>query len=193
MRRDEIDPEKLRDMLRSLLPSTARVMARKAKAMENRAARRTGRKADHSLTVSDRRASDKVAPFLRWCERITSGMSVQEKREFVRALLPRTLIGNHAFAHWEMHLRYPRVRTTYRERRRRREQSDYDRLRARLRQALAKEPDLLGRLNAAIKARKPFDQPRRLLHGVHDIDAFARDILTAAHADERAAARAVLS
>lgn len=177
----EIDPEKLRDMIRSILPSTIRKRARELKAMENRAARRTGREADLRSVVWDRRAHDKLNHFMRWCEAITDGLSDEEKLEAVRALLPRTLIGYHAFTHWELHVTWRSGRPHHVDA----AQSRYESLRVRLRRALTEAPDLLGWINAEIKARKLLGEPRRMLFGIHDVDAFARDVLDGPFKTER--------
>jgi hypothetical protein len=189
--RKEIDPEKLRTMVRSILPSKARRGPRAAKASENRRVRRSVRErlrardfetdlrldSFHAPTVQWRRGADKLNHFLRWCAVLTSGMTRQEKLDYVRRILPRNLIGDHAYGHWEGYCRYPRYRTLpYREIRRRELQSAYDTLRHALLRALADEPDLLGRLNVEIKRRKEPDEPHRLLFGAHDVDAFARDL-----------------
>jgi len=59
---------------------------------------------------------------------------------------------------------------------RRADQSYQDRYTFRLRRALDEDPSLHGRLNAEIKSSIPADEPRRLLEGVHDVDAFVRDL-----------------
>ena len=105
--RKEIDPGKLRTMIRSILPSRARGTTF-AKTIENRYVRRKVRlalrtgdeKADprrnsyHSDTVRWRRGADKLNHFMRWCEELTKGMTKQEALDYVRTLLPRNLIGD---------------------------------------------------------------------------------------------------
>jgi hypothetical protein len=71
-----------------------------------------------------------------------------------------------------------RRRQNYREVQKREWQSRYDKTRHRLRRALSVDPGLQGRLNAAVKAVKELDEPRRLLAGVHDVDAFVLEVLT---------------
>ncbi len=186
-------------MVRSILPSKWRGAAHD-KAMRKRAVRRTVR-ADVSRdgvddlpldlfrdayvsgVVQRRRDADKLNHFMRWCEAMTEGMSYEDKLSTVKALLPKNLIGEHAYGHWELHCKYPRrfPRNWYHLKTARREQGRYDSLRFRLRRALAEDPTLTGRLNAAIKARKLPDEPRRMLLGVHDVDAFAEALLTGAH------------
>lgn len=196
--RKEIDPEKLRTMVRSILPSIARRRARRAKAGENRRVRRLvhsdirteddeaalRRDSDHRYTVRDRRAADKLNHFMRWCEALTEGMTKQEALDYVRAILPRTVVGDHAYEHWENHCMYARIYDhlpSRKEQKRRDEQSLHDRTVFALRRLLTECPDVLGELNAEIKRRKQEDQPRRLLFGIHDVDAFARDVFSTEH------------
>ena len=194
MGKKEISPEKLLDMIRSILPSTARVAARREKA---RVKRRTRRRVREALDTQDaeetkfdfretadtyhiarsRQGADKLNHFMRWCETWTRGMTDRQALDAVRAVLPRNLIGDHAFGHWEAHLKYRRRRVDYGEEARRARQSRYDKTRHRLRQALSVDPGLQGRLNAVIKELKEQDEPRRLLLGAHDIDAFVDAVL----------------
>src|SRR5688572_14445836 len=115
--RKEISPEKLKDMVESILPSKNREAARAAKARTNRKHRRVVRQdvcgdvtdADRRYTITQnsnvgwRRSGDKLAHFIRWCEKITSGMTTREALAFVQAILPKSLIGDHAYGHWETH------------------------------------------------------------------------------------------
>ncbi len=196
-KKKEISPEKLLDMIRSILPSVARVRARRTKAAKNREVRRRVRGALHSedaeetkadlrevpdlsWMVRDRRGADKLNHFMRWCDSWTRGMTRQQKLDAVRAVLPRNLIGDHAFSHWETHVKYrgrPRG-LSYREQNERREQSMYDKTRHRLRQRLSVDPAFQSELNAAIREQKLEGEPRRMLLGVHDIDAFVHHIVT---------------
>src|SRR5688500_19976832 len=117
-----IRPEKLQDMIRSILPCKNRETARKAKALETREVRRTVRNdlrhvdfemtpvdltrdADQWENVSDRRAGDKLNHFMRWCRAITKGMTAEEALAYVRRILPRNLIGDHAYFHWKAEIR----------------------------------------------------------------------------------------
>lgn len=192
----EKNQEKLRDMIRSILPSKNREAARAAKAITNRAHRRgvridvrhedtdetpadLERDASHAGTVARRRGGDKLNHFMRWCEAITAGMNTQEALSYVRALLPDTLIGNHAYGHWELHRTYfwpLGKRVGGRERGSRRVQSFVDSTTFRLRRAIDGDPTLHGRLNAEIKQRKQAGEPRRLFAGAHDIETFVRAI-----------------
>ncbi len=193
--------DKLKDMIRSILPSKARRRARFEKALRNRIVRhsvsadlRSG-KLDGDLrrlpylsdVVSNRRGADKLNHFMRWCEAVTEGMTMQEAFDHVRALLPDSLIGDHAYGHWESHrCRFERPRwlagwTSPA----RREQSFFDGTTFRLRRALAVDPTLHTRLNAEIKRRKAALEPRRLLAGTHDIEKFVRAIASGEFALER--------
>jgi hypothetical protein len=202
MAKKEISDEKLLDMIRSILPSTARVAARREKAEVKRRTRRRVRAALHNEDAEEtkfdfretadtyhvarwRQGADKLNHFMRWCESWTNGMTERQKLDAVRAVLPRNLIGDHAFSHWEQHLKY-RGRYGYlRDKYERERQSRYDKTRHRLRRALSADPGLQGRLNAAIKERKEPDEPRRLLLGVHDIGAFVRHVLDHCTKEER--------
>ncbi|HWW61455.1 MAG TPA: hypothetical protein VN181_08820 [Thermoanaerobaculia bacterium] len=113
---------------------------------------------------------------MRWCHAITKGMTTEEALAHVRGLLPRSLIGDHAYGHWAAERGFRRSHSDYVPRERRL-QSTYDSTRVHLRRALAEDPTLLGVLNRMIKSRIPFDQPRRLLRGVHDVDAFVHDLV----------------
>lgn len=195
--REEINPEKLRDMIRSILPSTYRSGPRRAKATRKRRHRRKVRgdlrhqdpeTTKAALTrdvrvgdiVSWRRGGDKLSHFLRWCERITKGMTADEALAFVRGLLPASVIGDHAYSHWEVH-RKPRYSWFAGGRRRSPErelQSYRDSTTFRLHRALRLDPELHARLNAEIKRRKALDEPRRLLAGAHDVEAFVEDVRT---------------
>ena len=183
--------DKLRDMVRSVLPSTQRYGARFAKAAASRRVRHAirvevytedpaadlNRAADQWLTVSERRVHDKLNHFMRWCEAITEGMDTRESLDHVRALLPRNVIGDHAYSHWESHRRaHGRKWIGIAEFSRRVDQSIFDSMRFRLRRVLTVDPTLHTRLNAEIKHRKLQTEPRRLLMGIHDIDGFIETV-----------------
>jgi hypothetical protein len=187
---------KTKDMIRSILPSKNRQAARKAKAGTSREHRRTmrdalghedpettkhdfHRPADQKINVGWRRDGDKLNHFMRWCDAITRDMTKEEALGFVRAILPSSLIGDHAYGHWKRYVQYRRgrrKRMRYPEIERRRMQSFHDSLTFRLRRALLIEPDLHARLNADIKARKEEGEPRRLLQGTHDVPSFVATI-----------------
>src|SRR5262249_48728894 len=121
--------DKIKQMIRGILPSKARRRARFAKAMLNRKARR---KVRHDLHVEnpkanlrrkprlgwvvwERRGADKLNHFMRWCEAITEGMSTEDALSYVRSILPDSLIGDHAYGHWRDHLKWrDRPRPKYR-------------------------------------------------------------------------------
>lgn len=194
--------DKLRDMIRSILPSMARRYARRAKAGRKRNIRRSvrndlwnenfevdlHREAYLADVVRDRRGADKLNHFMRWCSAITEGMSTQEALDHVRAILPDSVIGDHAYGHWETFRKYrdkPRPWLVGWISPARREQSFLDSTTFRLRRALAVDPTLHARLNAEIKSRKVPEEPRRLLAGVHDVEAFVQAITDCAFALER--------
>lgn len=181
--------DKLRDMTRSILPSRHRRLARFEKAQRKRAHRRTVREELHcedfeetaadllrDVRVSDivhgRRGGDKLNHFLRWCERRTAGMARTEALDAVRAILPAGLIGDHAYLHWEQHLRW-RDRAYVPDAAERKAQSENDSAAFRLKRALRVDPSLHGRLNAEIKAVTT-PEHRHLLAGFHDAEAFVR-------------------
>ncbi|HEX7150011.1 MAG TPA: hypothetical protein VF618_00885 [Thermoanaerobaculia bacterium] len=184
-------------MVRSILPSKNREAARAAKVTERRRVRRAVRTdlrhedyetspvdflqdAFQSPNVYWRRGGDKLNHFLRWCEAITAGMTAVDALSYVRSLLPRNLIGEHAYEHWkEVCTRDRRYgsKSQHHERRRRELQSRFDQTRCALRGALREDPTLLGRLNADIKRGRQPDPPRRLLRGMHDVDAFVQFVL----------------
>jgi hypothetical protein len=197
--------DKVKDMVRSILPSTSRKQARWAKANAIRELRRTvnteiriedpettksdwTRDVNVSWIVRERRGSDKLNHFMRWGDAITKGMSTEDALSHLRSLLPKNLIGEHAYGHWEQHRKPSRYRYNYIPYSRRL-QSWIDSTRFHLRRVLTEDPSLHRYLNAVIKSRKPFDVKRRLLAGLHDIDDFVRDI---AEADDCAPERAAL-
>jgi hypothetical protein len=143
------------------------------------------RYADQSENVSWRRGGDKLNHFMRWCERMTDGMTKREALALVRGVTPRNLIGDHAYGHWEGHLEYghSRRRTSYLERGQRRVQSYVDSTTFHLTRALAIDPNVHSRLNAAIKARKATDEIRRMLGGIHDVASFVRTIAKSEYAE----------
>src|ERR1043165_7526443 len=178
------------DMIRSILPSTTKVPGM-LKALRKRAHRRAIHEElhteDYETTKADllrdirvgdlvawRRGGDKLNHFMRWCEALTKGMSREDALSYVRALLPPSLIGDHAYSHWDAHLR-PR-RPFHYVSFEKRQQSFVDSTAFRLHRALRADPSLHARLNAAIKATRTEDQPRRLLLGIHDVEEFVRDI-----------------
>jgi hypothetical protein len=184
---------KVKDMIRSILPSKSRKGARADKALRKRGHRHgvrqdlvrpdveeskidVHRDAFLSDVVWDRRSADKLNHFMRWCKAKTKGMDTEEALDYVRGLLPSSLIGDHAYGHWEA-VRKPRPWSSWTPRYPEREiQSFVDSTTFRLKRALGIAPDLHHALNAEIKRRKMEGEPRRPLRGVHDAEAFVRDI-----------------
>src|SRR5688572_9565054 len=114
--------DKTFDMMRSILPSTARKGTRDDKRIlhkKNRAEIREiletcddwddAAMLDHCWTprfmpgwdtiVYDRRASDKLHHFERWAEKITSQLPADERMDYMRSIVPPTVIGEHALSH----------------------------------------------------------------------------------------------
>ncbi|HEY3052538.1 MAG TPA: hypothetical protein VGK04_04030 [Thermoanaerobaculia bacterium] len=174
-------------MIRSILPSKNREAARAAKALTNRGHRRSVRidmhhedsdetsrnlmrRASQSQNVMYRRWGDKLNHFMRWCEAITKGMTTEAALNYVCSILPSSLIGDHAYGHWETYRRHRDIRYPRRvDAASRRVQSFCDSTTFRLRRALTVAPNLHARLNETIKRRKQAGEPRRLLRGVHDV------------------------
>lgn len=181
---------KIKDMIRSVLPSTARKYARAAKAEEKRKVRRRVRKDLHSEDFDEskvdfrrdarlsnivfgRRLGDKVNPLMRWCRAKTEGMDTDDALSYVRAILPASVIGDHAYSHWES-VRKPRYWNGPGPQWSR--QSFVDSNTFRLKRALAIAPDLHHVLNAEIKRRKMAGEPRRPLLGIHDVESFVNEV-----------------
>ena len=183
--------DKIKDMIRSILPSTARNRARFAKRRTIRQNRLMVRKAlrqdpdatkldvrrgaNQSMNVRERRWADKLNHFMRWCGAITKGMSTDEALGHVRGILPSSLIGDHAYGHWERKRKpFPYGWRPYQRPQSR--ESFCDSTTFRLQRALAVAPGLHRALNAAIKLSKQEGEPRRLLRGIHDVHSFVEDI-----------------
>jgi hypothetical protein len=122
--------EKVTDMIRSVLPSTARHGVRATRRQIHRRVRRTMkirlRAGDHEVVVDirgaldemvwDRRAADKEAPLVRWAlhhvrtDPALRDASTAERLDHFRQLLPDSTIGRHALSHiaWPLkHLERP--------------------------------------------------------------------------------------
>jgi hypothetical protein len=186
--------DKIKDMIRSVLPSTARKGAREAKTARKRYVRRRVRLDLHAKDFDEsnadflrdvrlshvvwmRRGADKLNSFLRWCEARTKGMDADEALGYVRAVLPSSVIGDHAYLHWEQRRKPRPYNYGYlRPNPNQSLQSFVDSMTFRLRRALAIAPDLHQALNAEIKERKVEGEPRRLLRGLHDVEAFVREV-----------------
>ncbi|MGZ4809016.1 MAG: hypothetical protein ACXV7D_06755, partial [Thermoanaerobaculia bacterium] len=95
------------------------------------------RHAWHTQNVWSRRSNDKLNHFMRWCEAITEGMTMEEALGHIRSILPSSLIGDHAYGHWESYRKYrDRGRYVYNGWRKRSAQSFRDSTTFRLRRAL---------------------------------------------------------
>ena len=115
------DEKKIKDMVRSILPSTKRKWAREAKAEENGRGRSRVRRSlveiskdlDRADDVDfkenltriaihrvkrERRDSDKVSPLLRWAPIVTSG-EPDERLAQIGKMMPKNTIGRHAIVH----------------------------------------------------------------------------------------------
>lgn len=211
-----MDPDKARTMVRSILPSTMRRSARLAKHRECRKVRRATRHAirtvdqdgetrarldrqpDQHQTVMERRAGDKLRPFIRWCDAQTRGMSDEAAIGHVRGLVPKNLVGEHAMFHWRLFVEYGRGRrrAPWSEMEQRERQSRFDNTCQRLRRLLTEAPDFHGALNHALKlTHEPLDEARgtgirprpraRLLAGRHDVEAFVRESIRGGQEDRR--------
>jgi hypothetical protein len=173
--------EKVTDMIRSVLPSTARHGVRATRRLIHRAERRTAksrlRAGDDDVFVDtrgavsdlvwDRRAADKVAPLVRWAlhhvraDPALRDATTAERLEHFRRLLPDTTIGRHALSH----IAWPLERLEHQGRpqpRRWRAPSIAPTVRA------LYEAGYHGELNKRLKIRL-----LPTLAGIHDIDRFA--------------------
>ena len=129
--------EKALEMGRSLLPSTKRRSARWLKRNAHHIARSRERqslqKALHCHDIEDwafdevgegkrrrdinsmmrsRRDGDKIAPFQKWAKVVTSNLPQGDRLSWVRHLLPKNIISDHALGHLKYmdHFEHPRVR-----------------------------------------------------------------------------------
>ncbi|RKI04024.1 hypothetical protein [Corallococcus sp. AB038B] len=116
--------EKIRQMARSLLPSKHRKQSRKARKHIHRVARNEARQElamwlrcndleadvppcapweDTAIRqqVYWRQGGDKVNPFIRWATARTRHMPREARAGYIRGLLPRSVIGEHALGHLE--------------------------------------------------------------------------------------------
>lgn len=170
--------EKITDVIRSVLPSTARREARSAQRLIHRAARRKVKAALRAGDVDvfadirsriddmvwDRRAADKVGPLVRWAlhhvrhdPRLREA-DVAERLDHFSHLLPDTTIGRHALSH----IAWPLGRLDAQPREPWERPSCISAVRA------LYEAGHHGELNARLKV-----QQRPLLGGAHDIERFA--------------------
>jgi hypothetical protein len=170
--RHEIDPKKLQTMIRSILPSTARKLAREMKRRNCRKVRRATRQALHCVgpggetdawlrrepkqreVVLERRGYDKLNHFMRWCNAHTRGMSDKEAIDYVRGIVPRNLIGKHALDHWRIYVEFGGRSgrgNGWRAADRRARQEYVDTICGRIRRLLVLRPEFHGELNRVIK------------------------------------------
>jgi len=170
--------EKITDVIRSVLPSTARRDARRTRQLIHRAARRKVKVALRAGDVDafvdirgaieemvwDRRAADKLGPLVRWAlyqvrhdPRLREA-GFAERIDHFRKLLPDNTIGRHALNH----IAWPLERLDSPPRRFADGSSRVGEVRA------LYEAGYHGELNARLKI-----QQLPLLGGAHDIDRFA--------------------
>jgi hypothetical protein len=171
--------EEVTDMIRSVLPSTARQGVRATRRLVHPAERRTVknrlRAGDGVVVVRgaisdmiwDRRAADKAAQLVRWAPHqvcahpVLRDASTAERLEQFRRLLPDTTIGRHALSH----IAWPLERLEHQHRlqpHRWRAPSIAPTVRA------LYEAGYHGELNKRLKSRL-----LPTLAGIHDIDRFA--------------------
>lgn len=186
--------QKVTDIIRSVLPSTARRDARRTRQLIHRAARRKVKVALRSGDVDavvdirgpieemvwDRRAADKLGPLVRWAlhqvrhdPRLREA-SLAERIDHFRQLLPDNTIGRHALSH----ITWPLERLDAQARQFQDGPSCISAVRA------LYEAGYHGELNARLKI-----QQLPLLRGAHDIDSFA----TSAGAPTRSIVNALAS
>ncbi|MCP3105268.1 hypothetical protein LZ198_41010 [Myxococcus sp. K15C18031901] len=217
--------EKVREMSRSILPSTRRDEARQNRARVTRESRRASRTRlaalvrdperwddtpdleddttqEMAYVVHRRRNGDKVNPFIRWARKQTQQTPRDSRLSQMRGLLPRGLIGDHAYLHldsddhfthtWEKEIRAA-LRRNHRAAWRKLPRVDRG-LAAQLLRQLLRVPDGQRAFNDFIKrtcattwVRKTGHDgrrhvvlqgttPPRVLHGEHDVLTFLTDI-----------------
>jgi hypothetical protein len=117
--------DKIRNIVRSVLPSKMRVRKHKRSAHKrNRAMHRTAIRrllhtdfdeypsydpkadTDVSYLVVSRRDADKLGPLMRWATYFSRGRNYPEAVKFVRRIMPRGLVGDHAMGHVEWGLKW---------------------------------------------------------------------------------------
>jgi hypothetical protein len=198
--------EKIKDMSRSVLPSTGRIGVRETRRAIHKRRRTRERaalagrrlsampeikdthRAEIAQLVFDRRQMDKVAPLVRWARATIAADPVlrqatrEEQVAYFARLMPRTLIGRHAVNHIAAELEW-RCGAGFLSRPADEPGAPVAETERLVRQILA--AGLHGTLNANL--RTTFDHqadrdrqrrplPRRLLLGGHDAEAFAREI-----------------
>ena len=182
---------KVKDMVRSVLPSTKRNWARLAKQENNKAKRRNDREVlfqmetDEDYDFSDsyhryrsngitreRREADKVKPLMRWAPKVTKGLH-DKRRAQLQAMLPDNAIGLHALSHVEQTGKFqnPNVEEAWRNHR------NWGKYRQP--EVTVDYKSILKEVCIYLHAEfNDFIVGRKLL-GIHDIDAFWEDIVKA--------------
>jgi hypothetical protein len=106
--------EKVRDMGRSILPAKRNSgrTASRDKRRVNRARRRWDKQYpdcprrkhvnDMREIVMMRRDSDHLNHFYRWSESVTAHLPIGDRLKYIKGILPKGLIGNHALEHLEI-------------------------------------------------------------------------------------------
>jgi hypothetical protein len=211
--------EKIKDMGRSVLPSTGRVGARETRRTIHKRRRTRERvalagrplsatpeikdtyQAEIAQLVFDRRQMDKVAPLIRWARATIAADPVlrqatrEEQVAYFARLMPPTLIGRHAVSHIAAGLEW-RGGAGFLSRPANEPGALVAETERLVRQIL--DAGLHGTLNANLRTafdhqadldRRRRPLPRRLLLGGHDVEAFAREI--ASFPQARAAIAAV--
>lgn len=199
--------QKIKDMSRSVLPSTGRksardnrrIIHRQQRARELAAVTAYHRDAapdsvtpdiqgtygpDITYVVRQRRSRDKVGPLIRWAEatiaadpHLRSASRSEQVAYFVR-LMPDTTIGRHAVQHIEQALEWRERRARHNASRPTAPGPHVTNMDRQLRQIL--EAGQHATLNAGLRRladtqdERPrvMPMPRRLLLGIHDIEAF---------------------
>ena len=152
---------------------------------------------DHEIRdlVEWRRAGDKLNPFIRWAIATTADLPVDDRLTALRATLPDGLIGDHAMSHLQrvpaLRPAHDHDRSSWRVRRavladeqKAARAQAYRDLRTILRDVVH-APGGLRDLNAVMKGcdrhvqRRSCEEAgcvRRCLAGIHDVEAFIRDV-----------------
>lgn len=187
--------EKTTDIVRSVLPSTARSNARRTRKLIHRAARRavnmqlqTGIedpvhdiRSDIGDMVWDRRSADKIAPLVRWALHHVRAnpelrdAELHEQLDHFRQLLPDNTIGRHALSHidWPLEQLHPELARRWTADPRSRRISDADAcamVRALLEAGLHRE--LNHRLKNILTRTSTGWDALPVLAGLHDIERF---------------------
>lgn len=217
--------KKVKDMVRSVLPSTRGSATQVEKKIAKKAARSKDTQAMKKMVehidayddyvdeykkmnikvrgiVHDRRLYDKIAPLIRWAPKVTSGKH-DERLAQLRSMMPDNTIGRHAITHVQHLDEFDNPNNPYnfiKYSDKRRARVSFDRAAA-LGEILKAKPWLHSELNKALKtAHKQnwVDGPMkqignvfvkthikvgaktpRCLKGLHDVEAFVKDVVAA--------------